>query len=314
MKILKTTFFSAFFAVSTSGAFALDLTEDMKSTDEITPLSFDVGCGNLKKANCTEVVPRINTQLQQYNITVSGAKSQGSIQSLEAICKGKVAAAVAQLDAVLQVVNNGKTPCPVGINVVGQGIYPYYVRVIVPNDSPFKKFSRMLEGKARISAGGKGSGGNVIMDNYFRASPDVRDHVTLDFSSVDEAMGKLSSGQLDAILIADGPMSEEVNMLTTKKDGQGKFAFRTINFDPPRTFFDLKSFDGRSPLYRWAKIKVSGWWNDIDTVQVNAVWAMGGRFYRANESRLEGMDPAITNALAGIREAVQAPVNWKPTE
>ena len=316
MSHLKTSLLAAIVAVSTSGAFALDLTEEMRPTEEVAPLSINVGCGNLKKANCTEVVPRISVQLQPYNVGFEGAKSEGSVQSVIAVCSGKVQAAVAQLDAVIQVQGNGKVPCPTGINIVGPGLYPYYVRVIVAANSPYKSFSGLLGGKAiRISAGKKGSGGNVILENYFRADPDNRDKFTVDFSSVDEATGKLMSGQLDAILIADGPVSEEVNILSTKKDDQGKSAFRTINFDPPRSFFGARSLDGRSPLYRWAKIIVPGWFsNNIDTVQVNAVFVMGAKFYRDNEKRLDGLDAGIVNALAGIREAVHAPAGWKPTE
>jgi len=293
---------------------AQSLDDMMKPDTQKQAVTLKVACGRTDKENCNVVVvPKVNHKLvgANSNVSLEPLASQGSVQTMQALCKGVIDAGVVQADvfaAMMQTVE-----CDGKVTPVGAPLYPYYINAIVRASQSEGSISDMVNdasGKQiKTSAGGPGSGGELSLRQMIAVNPNWGRVISIEPDKADAAVGKLQDGTLDMVIVADGPKSPLLEKIKSAVDKDNNPIFKIIetSADPLMSL----QYNGKSQLYAQARFHrgFMGFGSKY-TLVVPAVFVVRNSFYSNQTDTVIQLRKAIQDALPDIAAEVGAPSNW----
>jgi TRAP-type uncharacterized transport system substrate-binding protein len=294
---------------------------DSLDNSTVQTVTITVACGDLKKANCAEILPHIAQYTSASNVQIQPVASRGSVQSAEGLCKGLINAAVGQHDAFAEV--EQQTLCANTFTSVGHPLYPYFGYLIVAASNKANSLNDMVDnlptGKdVQIADGKVGSGGQITFDNIRQyGTDDNGNSYQTTVSALPEdwtiAQEQISSGQLDGYFIMDAPGSPLIAQIKSIIDPNTKKpAFKFLDVRPGDKFYDLQDWKG-VPLYQEVTINGGGWFsNATKTVSTwaelyaNTTWTNSD----TNEQAFSVLQQSADQADAAIRASTLTPKDW----
>lgn len=282
------------------------------------PVTVGIACGNLDKGNC-KLLPRVQAEAGNRNVTVDPFKSAGSVESTQGVCEGAVPMAIAQRDAVDSVIRDPLNKCAGKLLLVGQAIYPYYGYLVVKADAEpddlYEIIDDMAAGQfAPIGAGRVGSGGQVTLRYLLESDPKLKKGIKIESVDQSLALDMLRNNQLQGYFVMDGPQTDLVEELRKLQDPKTERPlFKFIDVEPWSRFFrDTKAWNAGAMFYE-AEIKIPGWFSsDVTTVATDAVLIANKSWAEQNPQALRAVRESFDTAMPAIRADLNVPGDWAP--
>lgn len=288
--------------------------QPLRDPVDYAPITVHVACGELYRAPCGKVLPRIAARTARSGLDLRPVESGGSLAAAAAVCQGQTAAAIVPRDAIAQLAH--QPACQGRYDVVGRPLYPYYAFLVVRDDAPFRSLDEMAsDGRRReIAAGAEGSGGQVTLEFLLRSNPAWQRAIAVTGDDAVTAFDRIAGGSIDGFFTTEALDSDLIDQVRLRADGQGKPLYRFIDVSPGTDFFRVGDGGGHC-VYRLTALDFGGP-SPVTTVSVDAVLMLGRGFRdahaRSGPRASDALASAIEYTQAAILVDMKSPGDWRP--
>lgn len=272
-----------------------------------TAEKFDVNAKGMKLIMSTggtggvyygKAAPEIQSQLGK-SLEVEILESSGSVDNILKMKRGDVNSAIVQMDALIAEGYEAQ--------VVG-GLYSEYVHVITRRKDKSRGWKKVYESikdldpkSSTVAIGPKNSGSDATWRAMCAEDDRYAKFATKPLSGA-AALAALESMQVDAVIFVSGKGGKDIKRANAKK------AFRITAFDD--WDFDDVKHNGRK-IYHFVKLEQDkaaysdmfpGWYNDVDTIAIEAVVIVSSEWYANNENMFGVLYDAVTDASKVLKK------------
>jgi hypothetical protein len=278
---------------------------------DFAPVVLHVACGELFKAPCGKVLPRIAARTAQAGLDLKPVQSGGALDTAATVCQGQAAAAIVPRDAIAQLAH--QPACLGRYDAVGRPLYPYYAFLVVRAGAPFRSLNDLASGRT-IAAGPEGSGGQITLGFLLRSNAAWQQAITVTNDDAATALNRIADGSLDGLFAMATLDSELIDRVRLREDARGKPMYTFIDIRPGADFWRAGDGAGHC-LYRLTALDFGGP-APVTTVSGDAV-LMLGRGFRDTHARsgplaADALASAIDASQAGILGDLKSPGDWRP--
>jgi hypothetical protein len=278
---------------------------------DYAPIPLNVACGELFRAPCAKILPKIATRTLLLGIDLKPVQSGGAVRAVAAVCQGEAAAAIVQRDVAAQI---GHQPSCLGrFDVVGKPLYPLYAVLVVKAAGPVRQLSDL---HGTVAVGQAGSGGQATLELLLGSDAAMKRNITLmtDDVDLDRALAGITDGSIDGYFAIESLDSDAMDRIRLKVDALGKPLYAFADVRPAVDF--LRTGDGQgSCLYRLTALDFGGP-VPVTTVSTDAVMVLGRAVRdahgRGGPRAFDALTSAIGGAGAAILADMRSPADWRP--